>query len=146
MDAPDEVWGTTDKRFDPKNFMFRYVNVFRVAVWYSMKATNPNLLMPLQSTIPNVTKPPKSLLRKIRKMAIKKNRRMYYRNQNKRFGWSKNYLLLSPLVLLIRLYLILIQNVKKFVYEISEILPGDWLWLNKIKFAKLNGSFWYFWS
>lgn len=109
MDPPDDVWGSNDVRFDPKKFMFRNVNLFRLATLYSMKVCNPQFLIPTAPPAPQVvivqpapapgvpaprtTVVPSKAKKQIRnrKQVIRKNRRRKFRNQKKRFGWRKHY-------------------------------------------------------
>lgn len=54
MDAPQHIWETVEQRFDMKNFSFRNVNFYRLAVLYSMKAINTNFLAaPVTPTPPS---------------------------------------------------------------------------------------------
>ena len=45
-DPPDDVWEPIALRFNQKNFNFKTVNLYRLAVTYSMKIANPNFLVP----------------------------------------------------------------------------------------------------
>ena len=49
VEAPPDVWETTQQRFDMKNFSFRTINLYRLAVLYSMKVNKYLVLKPIWS-------------------------------------------------------------------------------------------------
>ena len=90
---PDDVWETPQQRFEMRNFEYRNINLFRLAVLYSMKVANPNFLMPKVPTVPSA--PPHKKLKTLppqqKKFILRRNRRNRYKNQNKNYGWRGYY-------------------------------------------------------
>lgn len=91
IDAPADVWETTQQRFDMKNFSFRTVNLYRLAVLYSMKVANPKFLVPTTYPPTPATNPaqdPRNLPVNYKKMILRKNMRNK-NQQNENYGWRK---------------------------------------------------------
>ena len=75
-DPPDDIWEGTEERFDMKNFSYVNVNIYRLAVIYSLKNNNPDFLAPPTYTnqATDKVKATKANSKKIKKK-IRKNRR-----------------------------------------------------------------------
>lgn len=93
MDAPTDVWESVKQRFEMKNFEFRNINLYRLAVLYSMKVNNPNFLARTPPQVP--TAPPPSNLKALpanqKKMMLRRNKRNKFKNQNQNYGWRNQY-------------------------------------------------------
>ena len=91
-DPPDDVWEPIALRFNHKNFNFKYINLYRLAVVYSMKVSNPDFLVP-SAPPPNKNKKPdaKKIGTNDKKLILRQNRREYYQNKNTNFGWRSNF-------------------------------------------------------
>mmetsp|Transcript_10629 Transcript_10629/g.12098 ORF Transcript_10629/g.12098 Transcript_10629/m.12098 type:complete len:453 (-) Transcript_10629:480-1838(-) len=95
-DAPPDVWETTQQRFEMKNFEFRNINLYRLAVLYSMKVNNPQFLFRTPPTVPTAPPPTsgarmKALPIQQKKMILRRNKRDKYKNQNQKYGWRNQY-------------------------------------------------------
>jgi len=94
VSAPEDVWESQKQRFKNKNFEYRNINLYRLAVLYSMKVANPNFL---QRSAPPVPKAPpagqnlKALPPQQKKMILRRNKRNKYKNQNQKYGWRNQY-------------------------------------------------------
>jgi hypothetical protein len=95
LDAPSDVWEPIDTRFDNKNFEFRNINLYRLAVVFSMKTINPNFLYPATPGVPCIpTKSAsdmKSLPPSQKKFIVRRNKRNKFKNQKENYGWRNNY-------------------------------------------------------
>lgn len=90
-DPPQDVWETPQQRFEMKNFEYRNLNLFRLAILYSIKVANPNFL---QNSAPPVAYNQgnlKSLPPQQKKLIIRRNRRNKYYNKNETYGWRKQH-------------------------------------------------------
>lgn len=91
IDAPVDVWESTQQRFDMKNFSFRTVNLYRLAVLYSMKVANPNFLVPTAPPPKPAIQNPKELPIIEKKVILRKNIREKNQQTNVNYGWRNNY-------------------------------------------------------
>jgi hypothetical protein len=91
IDAPVDVWESTQQRFDMKNFSFRTVNLYRLAVLYSMKVANPNFLVPTAPPPKPAIQNPKELPIIQKKVILRKNIREKNQQTNVNYGWRNNY-------------------------------------------------------
>ena len=93
IDTPGEVWETPENRFAPKNIEFMNINLYRLAVLYSLKVVSPNFLYP--GGAPPVPTAPQTNLKSLpvnqKKFIVRRNKRNKFKNQQQSYGWRDNY-------------------------------------------------------
>jgi hypothetical protein len=91
IDPPQDVWETPQQRFEMANFEFRNLNLFRLAVLYSMKVVNPDFLQIKAPPVVYNQNDLKNLPPQQKKLIIRRNRRNKYYNRNLPYGWRRNH-------------------------------------------------------
>ena len=90
-DPPSEIWEPTEERFDMKNFEYRNINLYRLAVTLSLKHCRPDFLGKDSKILNNDSQDLNHPSMNEKKMMIRRKRREFYQDQSKRFGWRNNY-------------------------------------------------------
>lgn len=90
---PDEVWGSSQERFAPEKFMFRNVNLFRLAVMLTVSHLDKDFLVLENSILRPSVKNSDSVSEEYSKncMEIRKNIREGYIAEDLKFGWRIHY-------------------------------------------------------
>lgn len=92
--APEHIWEPSEERFDETNFNFKNINLYRLAVLYSMRTVNEDFLAaPVQKS--SKKSGGKVKINKANKTLVKRHIRKHLRNKKggnrKKKGWRRHY-------------------------------------------------------
>ena len=90
---PDEVWGSSEVRFDPAKFSIRNINLFRMAVMYTVNYVSPEFLILKNENLIQPVKNSDKILDNYRMdcMKVRRNIRDHYIKRGLKYGWRYHY-------------------------------------------------------